>query len=101
MADDAELQSRILQFLMGEWVRNDNRQLVGVDLMYAPGGGYKDETVRSWERADEPEFFSEIVNVEKLVSQIIDIAQNEADSKPSGKHRFVVRTRQHMGTKPS
>lgn len=101
MADDAELQSKILAFLMGEWVRVGNRQLVGVDLLYAPGGGYKDEDVRRWEREDEPQFFAEIVNVEKLVSQILEIAQGEADAKPSGKHRFIVRTRQHMGTKPT
>jgi len=101
MADDAELQSKILAFLMGEWVRVGNRQLVGVDLLYAPGGGYKDEDVRRWEREDEPQFFAEIVNVEKLVSQIVEIAQGEADAKPSGKHRFIVRTRQHMGTKPT
>lgn len=101
MADEAETQSKILAFLMEEWVRRDNRQLVGVDLFYAPGGGYKDEPVRSWERADTPEFFAEMVNVERLASQILDIAQGEVDAKPAGKHRFVLRTRQHMGTKPT
>lgn len=101
MADNAELHGRILGFLMGEWARKDNRQLVGVDLLYAPGGGFRDEEVRRWERADEPEFFAEFTNIEKLVALIIDIAEGEADAKPPGHHRFVVRTRQHMGSKPS
>lgn len=101
MADNVELHGKILGFLMAEWARKDQRQLVGVDLMYAPGQGYRDEPIRSWERQDEPEFFAEFVNVEKLVSLIIEIAEGEADAKPSGKHRFIVRTRQHLGSKPS
>jgi|SRR5574342_115295 hypothetical protein len=101
MTDNAELHGKILGFLMAEWARKDQRQLVGVDLLYAPGQGYRDEEIRRWERADEPEFFAEFVNVEKLVSLIIEIAEGEADAKPSGKHRFVVRTRQHMGSKPT
>ena len=97
MADNAELHSRILTFLMAEWARKDNRQLVEVELLYAPGSGYRDEPIRKWVRADEPDFFAEYVNVEKLVTLIIEIAEGEADAKPSGKHRFVVRTKQHLG----
>jgi hypothetical protein len=101
MADNAELHGKILGFLMAEWARKENRQLVGVDLLYAPGQGFRDEEIRRWERADEPDFFAEFVNVEKLVSLIIEIAEGEADAKAPGKHRFIVRTRQHMGSKPT
>ena len=101
MPDNAELHGKILGFLMAEWARKDNRQLVGVDLLYSPGQGFRDEEIRRWERADEPEFFAEFVNIEKLVVLIIEIAEGEADAKAPGKHRFVVRTRQHMGGKPS
>jgi len=97
MADNTELHAKILGFLMGEWARKDNRQLVGVDLLFAPGGGFRDEEVRKWVRADEPDFFAEFVNIEKLVTQILEIAEGEADAKPAGKHRFVVRTHQHLG----
>lgn len=97
MSDNAELHGKILGFLMAEWARKDNRQLTGVDLLYAPGNGFKDEEVRKWIRSDEPELFAEFVNVEKLVAQILEIAEGEADAKPPGKHRFVVRTHQHMG----
>ena len=58
MVDNAELHGRVLGFLMGEWSRKDNRQLVGVDLMYSPGQGFRDEEIRKWERADEPDFFA-------------------------------------------
>lgn len=97
MSDTAEHHGKILGFLMAEWARKDNRQLIGVDLLYAPGGGFKDEEVRKWIRADEPELFAEFVNVEKLVAQIVEIAEGEADAKPAGKHRFIVRTHQHAG----
>ncbi len=97
MSDNAELHGKILGFLMAEWARKDNRQLTGVDLLFAPGNGFKDEEIRKWIRADEPELFAEFVNVEKLVAQIIEIAEGEADAKPPGKHRFIVRTHQHMG----
>ncbi len=97
MADNAELHAKILGFLMAEWARKENRQLVAVDLLYAPGNGFRDEPVRKWVRADEPDFFAEFVNVEKLVTLIIEIAEGEVDAKPAGKHRFVVRTQQHLG----
>lgn len=96
MNDNAELHGKILGFLMAEWARKDNRQLTGVDLLYAPGNGFKDEEIRKWIRADEPELFAEFVNVEKLVAQIVEVSEGEADAKPAGKHRFIVRTHQHM-----
>lgn len=101
MADNAEIHGKILGFLMGEWARKDNRQLTRVDLLYAPGGGFRDEEVRSWVRSDQPELFAEFVNIEKLVAQIVEIAEGEADAKPQGKHRFVVRCLQHAGSRPS
>jgi len=97
---DVELHQKMLAFLMTEWARKENRQLVGVDLLYSPGGGYKNDPIRQWERADEPEMFSEYVNIEKLVSLIIEIAEGDVDTRPGGKHRYLVRTRQHLGTNP-
>ena len=100
MADNAELHQRMVAFLMGEWNRKEERQLVGVDLFYSPGQGYKDEEIRKWERADEPEFFAEYVNIEKLAGLIIEIAEGDVDTRLPRKHRYFVRTRQHMGSKP-
>ncbi|HMF85861.1 MAG TPA: hypothetical protein VK598_05870 [Nitrospiraceae bacterium] len=99
MSDNAEIHTKVLGFIMAEWARKDNRQLVAVDLLYSPGNGYKDEEVRKWVRADEPELFAEFIHVEKLVGQIVEIAEGEVDAKPAGKHRFVVRCHQHMGAR--
>ena len=81
MADNAELHAKILGFLMAEWARKENRQLVSVELIYAPGGGFREEPIRKWVRADEPDFFAEFVNIEKLVTQIIEIAEGEESLK--------------------
>ena len=97
MGDNAELHGKLLQFLMAEWARKENRQLVSVELIFAPGGGFREEPIRKWVRADEPDCFAEFPNIEKLVTQIIEIAEGEADAKPPGKHRFVLRTHQHLG----
>jgi hypothetical protein len=101
MSDNAELHGKILGFLMAEWARKDQRQLVRVDLLYAPGGGFKDEEVRSWVRSDSPDLFADFVNIEKLVAQIVEIAEGEVDAKTAGKHRFVVRCVQHAGSRPT
>jgi hypothetical protein len=100
MSNNAELHGKILGFLAGEFARKDVRQCVSIDLVYRPGNGFRDEEIRKWVRADEPELFdvpNNFVNVEKLVSQIIEIAMSEADAKPPGKHCFVLRTHEHHG----
>jgi hypothetical protein len=95
--DGADLYNKILSFLAAECARKNGRQCIGVDLLYAPGGDFQDEEIRTWTREDEPDLFDIFVNVETLVTQILKIAEQEADAKPEGKHRFVVRTHQHMG----
>lgn len=95
--DNPELHQKILGFLMTEWARTENRQLVEVHLVFCPGGGFRDEPLRKWVRADEPDLFAEIVNVEKLTTQILELAETDADSRPAGKHRYLVRTQQHLG----
>ena len=101
MSDNAELHSKILAFLAGEFARKEIRQCTGVDLLYAPSNGYRDEEIRKWVRADEPELFENLVNVENLVTSIIEIAEGEADARLAGKHRFVIRTHQHGGSRPT
>lgn len=101
MSDNAELHAKLLTFLMQEWARKDTRQLVSVELLYSPGNGFRDEEIRKWVRADEPDYFADFGNVEKLVTQIIEIAGGEVDAKAPGKHRFFVRCSQFGGSRPT
>ena len=98
---NAELYSKIhgklLGFLRVEWERKDNWRLLSVDLLYAPGNGLKDEELRKWNRVDDPELFAEFANVEVLVTRIVARAEWEVNAKDVGRHRFVVRTHQHLG----
>jgi hypothetical protein len=97
MSQAEELRGKVLAFLAGEFARKDLRQCVAIDLLYSPGSGFRDEEIRKWMRADDPETFENFANIERLVALILEIAEGEADAKAPGKHRFVVRTHQHGG----
>ena len=89
-----------MSFLSGEFARKEGRQCVGIDLIFAPGNGYKDEEIRKWTRVDQPELFdvpNNFANLEGLVTEIIGIAEGETNAKPPGRHRYMVRTHQHLG----
>lgn len=92
-----DIHAKILAFLVGEFARTESRQCVSVDLIYAPGHGYRDQAIRTWDRVEEPQLFEDVTSIETLASTILEIAEDEADSKDPGKHRFIVRTRQHFG----
>ncbi len=93
---DESLHQKITEFISGELARKAERQCIGIDLLYAPPG-YRDERLKTWERADEPEKFEQLVLVEQMVSQIVEIAEGHADTFGSGSHQYVIRTRQHLG----
>lgn len=95
-----DLGRKILNFLVGELARKKSRQCSHVDLFYAPGGGYRDELIRTWTREDDSESF-ENLNVARLTSTILEVAEGEADAKAAGRHRFVVLTHQSMGGRQS
>lgn len=100
MSETAELHGKILSFLAGEFARKEGRQCVAVEIVFAPGNGFKEEPIRKWVREDDPDLFDNFANVEKLVGQIIEIATGEADAKSPGKYHFKVRTHQHLGERP-
>ena len=97
MSGNPELHTKVMGFLAGEFARKEGRQCVQVDLLFSPGNGFRDDEIRKWVRADEPDLFDNFVKVEDLVKSILEIAEGEADAKPAGKHRFVIRTHQHLG----
>ena len=92
-----EALSKVQTFLAGEFARAAPRQCIGVELLYEPGHGYRDESLREWTREEEAEFFEGTLCAERLASRILEIAEDEAVAKDFGKHRFIVRTRQYVG----
>jgi hypothetical protein len=95
-----EDHAKLVGFLSGEFVKPGGHQCIKVELVYAPGGGYKEEPLRDWVRELEPEKF-EISYVPTLVSHILEVAESEADAKEPRKHRFVIKTLQFMGSRQS
>lgn len=97
----AELHGKILAFLASQFALKNHQTCVKLDLLFSPGQGFKDETVRSWDRKESPELFDTFVKTEELTSLIIEIAEGEADAKAPGRHRFVVRTTQFLNGRAS
>jgi hypothetical protein len=94
-----DLCHKILTFLVSEF----KRQCLGVDLYYAPGDGYRDEPIRTWTYENDAEFLGVLgddpPHLEKLAALIVEIAEGEADVKPTGRHRFFLRTHQRVGAR--
>lgn len=95
-----ELHTKILAFLSGEFSRTESHQCVHVGLYYrAPGIG--DEDLYSKDRSvpDEAEWFSTLALIEKMVREMLDRAEQQANSFTTNAkaRRFFIRTKQHMG----
>lgn len=93
-----EIHAKLLEFLSKAFSRKENRAAVRVDLLHSQPNT-RDTELRRWVRAEEPETFDSLVNVENLINKIIEIAEGHADSYGYGSHRFVVRVTEHMGGK--
>lgn len=87
---------QLVEFLGREFGRAKERMCTGVSLSQAPAGARGSE-IRAWHRDESPELFDSLGNVENLAQQMLDMAQREATSRGPGRHRFVVRTTQHIG----
>lgn len=92
----SELHAKILGFVATEFSKKQHHACVRLELLYSQSG-FRDEELRSWDRAADPELFENMVRVEQLASTIIEIAEGHADSFGTGRHRYVIRTKQHMG----
>lgn len=91
-----ELHRKLRDFLVGEVNRREERQCVRIELLYAPKGA-RPTPLKDWTRPEYPEIFESLTLVEKLTTTIIESAMQYADSFMSGKHRFEVITKQHLG----
>lgn len=97
----SDVQQKLLTFLAGEFARPNHQSVVRIDLTFRPPGGYRPDPLGTWTPDDgkSAELFGNRghVFVERLVGEIIELAENHADSYGQGRHRFDVRATQHMG----
>jgi hypothetical protein len=91
-----ELTSKLVGFLSGELSRKD-RQAEEVRVVHRPGPGSKDEEIKSWTRESEPEHFTTLAFIEKMVQTVISRTQDHCDSFPAGRRRYSVLVVQHLG----
>lgn len=95
-----ENHQKVVAFLAGEFARAEGRSCVLVELApQATGGVGRGEAIRTWNREDQPAVFDgKLSNVEGLTTQILNIAEDHAETYGQpGSYRFDVRTQQHMG----
>lgn len=91
-----EIHRKLVAFLGGEFARAEGRQCVRFELVSAQPG-LRGDPIRTWDRSERPEIFDGLANIEALVTEIIRLAADHADSFGGGSHRFEVRTEQHLG----
>lgn len=91
-----QIRDRLLAFLSSEFAQKGGSQCVRVELLYSQPQ-FREEELCRWAREQDPELFEKLDRVERLISDIIEKAEAHTDSFTQGKHRYVVRTLQHMG----
>lgn len=91
-----ELHQKILIFLGSEFARKEGRQCVKLELSHAQPG-YRGDELRTWHREEDPTLFDDLTRIEKLTTEILEKATEEADGYGTGAHRFVLRTQQYLG----
>jgi len=89
------LHDKLLTFLSGEFARKGGQQCVRVDLLYSQPQCREEELCR-WVREQDPELFENLSRLEKLIGDIIEKAEAHTDTFGQGRHRYVVRTHQHL-----
>ncbi len=93
-----DLHGRVLQFLRGEFGRNEGRQCVRLELLSAQPG-LRGDVLRTWDRHEDPDLFVQLGRIEELATSILRITEDHADSFGAGQHRYELRTDQHHGGK--
>ena len=105
MSDDNH--TKVLAFLAGELAREGHQMCVKIELEYTPKQGFRREPIKSWTPAADAQYFEKDpesgstnhAHLADLAGSVIDLAESHADSYGEGKHRFVLRTTQHLGAR--
>lgn len=94
-----DIHAKILAYVAGAFAMVEHHSPIKVELIYAPSGTYRGEPMKAWGPENSPELFGDHghARVNHLVSEILEIAENYADSFGSGRHRFVIRVHQALG----
>lgn len=91
-----EIFAKVMGFLAEQKAKTDYRQVVKLELGYAPVS-FREQQLKGWVREQEPEYFETQALTEKLAGMIVETVTDHADTMPPGKHRYVLRAIQHMG----
>ncbi len=96
MSSSEDAFQKIVKFLVEELLRDKGRTCIRIGLVQA-ASGYRGTTLKEWHRDEEPDRFQGIDNFEALARDILQIADQNADSIGGRVCRFVVVTTQAHG----
>ncbi len=91
-----EVHARVLAFLGSELARKENRLCVKLELVHVQRG-VGPEPFKTWHREETPELFQSLAYTERLTHEIVALCQSEGSAAGPGRHRFKLRTTQHLG----
>ena len=121
MSDDRS--DKLTAFLAGQLALSHHRTCVKIELEYTPSTGYRPDPIKTWTPESAPEVFGmfqaqdqndggsdetalaklaerRMVFVQRLVGEVISLAEDFADGMESGgAHRFCVRCHEHLGNR--
>jgi hypothetical protein len=94
---------KVLAFLGEALGLTHHQSCVKIELEYAQPG-FRADKIREWSRQTTPEVFGDdatraLVFAQRLTSEVVSTAEGHADSYGIGKHRFVLRTFQALGSR--
>ena len=97
MADDPQaLHQELVAFLAAQLANKDLRQCTALVLFFAPGSGWRDDPIRTWDRKSNPEKF-ELGALDEVAKEILAVAEGDVNARQPGKHRYFVRSEQVSG----
>ncbi len=102
--DIPEIHTRLRTFVGNEMERDEHHACVKLELLYLPPGEYRREPIKSWHRqseVDKPYFDAKgsghVAYLDRLVTEMIELAEYHADGIGSGKQKFKVVSHHAMG----
>jgi hypothetical protein len=97
----SDIHARLAAFIVDEMGRPEQHACIKLELIYMPPGEHRRDPLKTWHRGNEvdrPYFdVKATAYLDRLVAEMVELAEYHADSFGIGKHRFKVVSHHAMG----
>jgi hypothetical protein len=112
-----DIEAKLLAWVAGQLALRDHHQCIKIELEYSPSSGYRPDPIQSWTPDSHPEYFGILpiegeadgqevsdkkqterrhVFTQRLVAEIISLAEDFSETFSAGTHVFTVRAHKHL-----